>query len=83
MVVQPIKEITSYNEWNQMRDNVRRVVLSLEVCWNCQRVSQCQKQVLGGTVMVWFCKECSIEREKSMPAPLRRRVHPPAGKIEL
>ena len=48
----------------EMRNNIRRAVHSLEVCWKCQNVSECLKYVLGHTVLVWLCKGCLSEMEK-------------------
>ena len=59
-----MRDFTAVKEWNEMRDNIRRVVESLEVCWKCQRVSECQKYVLGQTVVVWLCKACLSSMEK-------------------
>ena len=54
-------------EWVEMRDNIRRAVLSLEVCWKCQRVAECSKHILGQTVLVWLCKGCQSQMEKPQP----------------
>ena len=54
-------------EWVEMRDNIRRAVLSLEVCWKCQRVAECSKHILGQTVLVWLCNGCQSQMEKPQP----------------
>ena len=57
----------------EMRENIRRAVNSLEVCWRCQKVSECQKYILGNLVLVWLCQNCMTEMEQpSQPRPKRR-----------
>ena len=51
----PVKELA------RMRENVRRAIQALEVCWRCQRVSECQKYILGNMVLVWLCGGCLTE----------------------
>jgi hypothetical protein len=66
-------ELMPANDWIRMRDNVRRAVSALEVCWRCQRVSECQKYVLGNLVLVWLCGECLGEMEQPQLSRNRRR----------
>ena len=40
------------------RENIRRAVQALEICWCCQRVSECGQVVLGGMVVTWLCPGC-------------------------
>ncbi len=71
-----MRDLTATKEWKEMRNNIRRVVHSLEVCWKCQRVSECQKYILGQTVLVWLCKGCLAEMDKPVqfqPKPRARR----------
>ena len=65
-----MKGVMAPSEWIQMRENIRRVVGSLEVCWRCQRVSECRKYILGNTVGVWLCNDCLGEMER----PYQSRV---------
>lgn len=67
-------------ECKAMRDNIRRVVESLEVCWKCQRVSPCQKYVLGNVVLVWLCKGCVQEMEQPRPRRTKKAILGPAIK---
>ena len=57
----------------EMRENVRKAVQSLDVCWRCQRVSECQKYILGNLVLVWLCHGCMSEMEQPQPQRPRRR----------
>lgn len=57
----------------EMRNNIRQAVNSLEVCWKCQNVSECNKYVLGHTVLVWLCTGCLSEMEKQQPERPRVR----------
>jgi hypothetical protein len=65
--------MTETEDLLEMRENVRRAVSSLDVCWRCQRVSECQKYILGNLVLVWLCKGCIGEMEQpAAPKPKRR-----------
>jgi hypothetical protein len=66
-------ELTPVQDWVEMRENIRRAVSALEVCWRCQRVSECQRYILGNLVLVWLCQGCLKEMEQpQMPRPKRR-----------
>ncbi|OFV96310.1 MAG: hypothetical protein A3H28_07770 [Acidobacteria bacterium RIFCSPLOWO2_02_FULL_61_28] len=54
-------EVTPVKDWVKLRENVRRAIGALEVCWRCQRVSECQKYILGNMVLVWLCGGCLTE----------------------
>ena len=71
-------KLTPTHEWVEMRDNIRRAVNSLDVCWRCQRVSECQKYVLGNLVLVWLCGGCMSEMEQPEPLRPKRRSRVPA-----
>jgi len=71
-------KLTQEENWLEMRENVRRVVDSLDVCWRCQRVAECQKFILGNLVLVWLCAGCMEEMEQPQPPRLRRRSRVPA-----
>lgn len=45
-------------ELKQMRENVRRSVDSLELCWSCQRICECEHGLVDDGAPVWLCKEC-------------------------
>ena len=66
-------ELTPAKDWVAMRENIRRAVSSLEVCWRCQRVSECQKYVLGNMVLVWLCQGCLTEMEQARLSPPKNR----------
>lgn len=68
-----MQQLMAGKELVQMRENVRRVVHSLELCWRCQRVSECQKYVLGNMVLVWLCAGCLLELHQPAPGPAKRR----------
>jgi hypothetical protein len=68
-----MQNLTAGRELMEMRNNIRQAVNSLEVCWKCQNVSECNKYVLGHTVLVWLCKGCLCEMEKQQPERPRIR----------
>lgn len=76
-----MQDVMAEREWMEMRDNIRRAVHSLEVCWKCQKVAECQKYVLGQTVLVWLCKGCLTEMEKPLPRRPKSRGKAAAQKF--
>ena len=71
-------ESTNAESLMEMRENVHRAVCSLEVCWRCQKVSECQKYILGNLVLVWLCGGCMSEIEQPTPPRPKRRSRIPA-----
>jgi len=71
-------ELTQAENLIEMRENIRRAVQSLDVCWRCQRVSECQKYILGNLVLVWLCQGCMGEMEQPQPTRPKRRSRVPA-----
>ena len=49
---------TELDELHQMQENIRRSVEALEICWSCQRVSECSQYVVDDAAPVWLCLEC-------------------------
>ena len=41
------------------REQIRKAVLALELCWRCQRVSECALYLLGNVVKTWLCRPCA------------------------
>lgn len=66
-------ELTPAKDWVRMRENIQRAVLALEVCWKCQRVTECQKYILGNMVLVWLCQGCQENMEEPRPEQPRAR----------
>ena len=75
-----MQQLTAGKELVQMQENVRRVVQSLELCWRCQRVSECQKYILGNMVLVWLCAGCLSELHQPTGGPSKRRSRPTASR---
>ena len=75
-----MQSLMAGKELVQMQENVRRVVQSLELCWRCQRVSECQKYILGNMVLVWLCPGCLSELHQPACGPSKRRSRPPASR---
>ena len=73
-----MQQSVAVQELVQMKENVRRAVEALELCWRCQRVSECQKYVLGNMVLVWLCPGCLVElhQPQHSPAKVRTRTGP-------
>jgi hypothetical protein len=71
-------ERTQTENFPEMRENVRRAVQSLDVCWRCQKVSECRKYILGNLVLVWLCEPCMVRMDQPQPPRTRRRRRVPA-----
>lgn len=69
-----MQHMKDVQEMVEMRDNVRRAVESLELCWRCQNVAECQKYVLGNMVLVWLCPDCLTELHQQPPASKKART---------
>ncbi|MBI1955914.1 MAG: hypothetical protein HYS38_05925 [Acidobacteria bacterium] len=50
--------LVEVQELVQMRDNIRRHVDALELCWSCQRISECEQAVVDDGAPVWLCCQC-------------------------
>lgn len=46
------------DELIEMRENIRRSVQALELCWSCQRVCECEQRIVDDAAPVWLCREC-------------------------
>ena len=42
----------------KIRRNVRRSVESLELCWACQRICECEHRMVENGPAVWLCQAC-------------------------
>lgn len=65
--------LTEAEELSNMRDNVRRSVNALELCWACQRIAECEQGVVDDGGPVWLCRECFLQlrgRQQSEPGAL-------------
>jgi len=49
------------DELREMRNNVRRGVNALEICWSCEKLCEVSKTVLSGGHRVWLCGPCEQE----------------------
>jgi hypothetical protein len=45
-------------ELEAMRKNIRESVATLELCWSCQRVSDCDIAMVDDAAPVWLCGDC-------------------------
>ena len=71
-----MQQLATGKELAQMQENVRRAVHALELCWRCQWVSECQRYVLGNTVLVWLCPRCLVELHQPASSPPKRQRRP-------
>jgi hypothetical protein len=56
--------VMTHQGLQEMKDNVRRVVEALDVCWRCQNVTECRRHVLGNLVLVWLCGGCLADMDQ-------------------
>src|SRR5689334_7280962 len=53
--------ITEFEELVHMRENIRRSVDALEMCWSCQKISECEPSTVDDGPPVWMCSECATK----------------------
>ena len=54
--------LTEVEEISHMKDNIRRSVDSLELCWSCERVAECEPSAVDDGPPVWLCAECASHK---------------------
>lgn len=50
-----------FRELIAMRANIREKVGLLELCWSCQKISECRQWLINDMVPVWLCEKCVDE----------------------
>ncbi len=50
-----------FRELITMRANIREKVGLLELCWSCQKISECRQYLINETVPAWLCGKCVDE----------------------
>ena len=50
-----------FKELIAMRHNIREKVGLLELCWSCQKVSECRQWLINESIPVWLCTRCVDE----------------------
>ena len=68
--------LTELDELHEMRENIRRSLDALELCWSCQRVSECEQDVVDDAAPVWLCAECRSKLRASEPAGAGSQLWP-------
>ena len=58
-------------ELREMREAVRSSVEALELCWSCQKVSECKARTIDDAPLVPLCPTClhSIEGKSNLVWP--------------
>ena len=65
-----------FRELKEMRENIRQKINSLELCWSCQKICECEQWLVNESVPVWLCGQCVSEvsyrltEETGMPLSL-------------
>ena len=64
-----------------MRNHVSRTVNSLELCWGCERICECEEWLINEAVPVWVCIDClakvsfKLEKLSGVPISTSRREY--------
>ena len=53
--------LAEMEDLREMRNNVRRGVNALDVCWSCENVCEVSRTILGDGHRVWLCPACERE----------------------
>lgn len=65
--------LEAVQELVEMRENIRRHIQALELCWSCQRISECEQVVVDDGAPVWLCRVCREHvqlRQQAAPGSL-------------
>ena len=68
--------IAEFDELTQMRENIRRSVEALELCWSCQCVAECEPAPVDDGPPVWLCAGCATKARTPHGADLADLVWP-------
>lgn len=63
--------LAEIRELTRMKENIRRSVDALELCWGCERICECEEGMVDDAAPVWLCTECRRRFQplsKSSPA---------------
>jgi hypothetical protein len=52
---------TECQELRELKEHIAENVNSLELCSNCERISECQQLLVNEAVPVWLCSHCQVE----------------------
>ena len=50
--------LMEFQELKEMKENIRRSVNALELCWGCERICECKQQTVDDAAPVWLCIRC-------------------------
>ena len=50
--------ILEMEELQEMKENVRRSILALELCHRCERITECEPTLADDAPPVWLCRHC-------------------------
>ena len=59
--------LAEFQELTEMRENIRRTLEALELCWSCERVSECEPVVVDDGPPVWLCSQCAAKAQSRRP----------------
>jgi hypothetical protein len=62
-------------ELRSLRNNIRRGVNALEVCWSCGVVCEGAPLKISPRQQVWLCRRCQQERNERSSAALAKALH--------
>ena len=63
-------------ELKQMRESICRCVNSLELCWGCNRICECERWLMNESIPVWLCSDClymvsyNLEQQSGIPVSM-------------
>ncbi len=71
-----LAELQELKEFKEMTENIRRSVNALELCWSCQRISECEQALLDDAAPVWLCTTCRESFSAGQPLQAGARFWP-------
>ena len=56
--------ITEHEELQEMKENIRRSIQCLELCLDCECISECELIPIDDGSPVWLCQKCATRLQK-------------------
>jgi hypothetical protein len=56
--------ITEQEELQEMKENIRRSIQCLELCLDCECISECELIPIDDGSPVWLCQKCTTRLQK-------------------
>lgn len=70
--------LAEFRELKEMKENIRRSVNALELCWSCQKICECERGIVDDAAPVWLCTGCQSKFSSYQPVRAEALLWPAA-----